>query len=359
MKKARISQQQIAADLGVSQTLVSMVLNGRRKGVSEESCQKILDHARRSGYRPKGIAAEFLSPSVAKCSVGLILRTGATLYSQSPFFGHVQHGLHDYLAKNRGSLVFMGNENDLDGPRLESLQDPDAFLGLVVLGEVSRPFLQAILKLHSRVVTVSCQYPGLCDSVLPNEEQAAELMVQHLLDLGHRSFAWIGGNKGSQRSMSRLRAIQSALHLRNVEIDPKFCIEAKTGDRREGSEVAEAVLEASGSDSPPTAWICFNGVMARGAVSLLASRGFNVPADISLAAFDGTRVCEEEHPTLTTAFTSPELMGQVAAEILLEANNQEHRRFSDLVLPAEITYRESTAAVAKSSRSSVKKIPAA
>jgi len=319
-----------------------MVLNGRRKGVSEKSYQKIWDHARKSGYRPKGIATELLNPVKNHGAVGLLMRKGAKLYSQSPFFGHVQHGVHDALAEQGIPLLFLGIENDLDSKQLELLQDPDAFRGLIILGEVSRPFLQAILKLDPRVVTVSCQYPGLCNSVVSNEEQAADLLVQHLMELGHKRFAWVGGNRGLQRAEHRFRAVQSALHLRNASIDPQFCIEVDSGDRREGSAVAEALLKAAGNDPPPTAWICFNGIMARGAVNTLERQGLNVPGDISVAAFDNTRVCEEEHPTLTGAATSPELLGRVAAEILLENTDKSANRFSDTVLAAQLSPREST-----------------
>ncbi len=350
MKKVRVSQQQIARDLGVSQTLVSMVLNGRRKGVSEKAYRKILDHARQSGYRPKGISAELLAAPGGAKSVGLLLREGATLYSQSPFFGHVHHGIHDYLSEQGVSLIFLGVENNLDVEHLKRLQDPGAFRGLVVLGEVSRQFLQAILKLDSRIVTVSCQYPGLCDSVVSNEEQAAELLVQHLMDLGHKSFAWVSGNKGQQRASHRLRAIQSALHLRNASIDPKFCLEAETGDRLHGSKIAEAMIKKAGGGDLPTAWICFNGVMARGVINCLTNKGYNVPGDISVAAFDRTRVCEEEHPTLTSAATSPELMGRVAAELLLAGHEKDPNRFMDTVLSAELFARESTGEVSKAKK---------
>ena len=79
MKKSRISQQQIAKDLGVSQTLVSMALNGRRNAVSKESYEEIWSYARRRGYRPKGMAAELL-PAPKSTSVGFVLRTGVKLY---------------------------------------------------------------------------------------------------------------------------------------------------------------------------------------------------------------------------------------------------------------------------------------
>lgn len=319
-----------------------MVLNDRRKGVSQEAYEKIWNHARKSGYRPKGIATELLYKPTGNRTVGFVLRAGVKLYNQSPFFGHIQHGIHDFLAERGISLLFLGVENDLDVEHLKRLQDPESFLGLVIIGEVSRTFIQAILKLDSRIITVSSQYSGLCDSVVSNEEQAADLLVQHLMDLGHKSFAWLGGNQGMQRVDSRFKAIQSALHLRNVTIDPKFCIEVDSGDRREGYQVAEEILKVSGHNNPPTAWICFNSLMARGAISSLTNRGLKVPDDISVAAFDQTRICEEEHPTLTGAATSPELMGSVAAEILLQNKEKDRVHFTDTVLSAGLQAREST-----------------
>jgi LacI family transcriptional regulator len=51
-KRENISQQRIARDLGVSQALVSLVLNGKRENISEESYQRIWNHALKIGYRP-------------------------------------------------------------------------------------------------------------------------------------------------------------------------------------------------------------------------------------------------------------------------------------------------------------------
>ena len=355
MKKTRVSQQQIARDLGLSQTLVSMVLNGRKQGVSEASYQKIWDHARQSGYRPKGMAADMLPAAKTTKSVGLILRAGVTLYSQSPFFGHVQHGLHDLLAENGISLVFLGTENQLDVKELKALyNDRHAFLGSVVVGEVARSFLYALKTLDPRIVVVSAQYPGLCHSVVSNEEQAAELVVQHLLDLGHRDFAWLGGNRGMQRSQRRLEAVTSALRVHDIAIEPKFCIELDGADRNEGRLAADAILQAAGSGKMPTAWICFNGTMARGTVNQLLQNGIRIPADVSVAALDRTRVCEEEHPTLTGANTVPELIGRVAGECLLRPDGELTDRFTDTVLASDLVVRESTgpAPASKKSRTS-------
>src|SRR5436190_7279901 len=94
-KKERISQQRIARDLGVSQALVSLVLNGKRENISAESYKRIWDYALKLGYRPKGMQTG--GNHLATRNVGFILRAGLRLHTQSNFFSHVQHGLHQPL----------------------------------------------------------------------------------------------------------------------------------------------------------------------------------------------------------------------------------------------------------------------
>ncbi len=228
---------------------------------------------RRVGYKPKGMSPE-LAEDGQTVTVGFILRSGLKLYSQSPFFGHVQHGLHEALVAHGVSLVYLGTEDHLDVKKLKELYgDRKVFRGLVVFGEVKRPFLHALKQLEPRVVSVSAQYPGLCHSVVYNEEQAAEMIVQHLADLGHREFAWLGGSRGMQRPLRRLEATMSALRLRNLTINPKFIVEVDDADRLEGRQAAELMLKAAGRRHRPTAWICYNGTMARGARELPPSTG--------------------------------------------------------------------------------------
>jgi LacI family transcriptional regulator len=341
--KVRVTQGQIARELGFSQSLVSNVLNGRRQRISEESFRLIWDYARNCGYRLKGMLPEFIPKAEKKASVGYLLRSGVKFYSQNPFFAHVQHGLHDFLAGHGIALIFLGTENHLEVEKLEEIyRSYHSFRGLVVMGEVAPPFLHSLKKLAPRIVSVAAQYPGMCDAVCSNDEHAADLMVHHLLELGHRSFAWLGGNRGMQRSRRRLNALNSALRLHNLAIAPEFSVEMKGDERMQGRQCAEAILKASTRGKLPTSWICFNAVMARGAVSYLLQQGISVPGDISLITFDNTRICEEDYPTLTGVGTVPEEIGRVAGELLLQGNGEANERFSDTLLPSKLIVREST-----------------
>src|SRR5258708_39225034 len=106
--KAKISQQRIARDLGVSQALVSLVLNGRKNGINPDSYRKIWDHAVRLGYSTKGMRAEATPGSMGPRQVGLIMRSGLHLANPSNLFTQAQHGLHAGMLPGGVSTVSLG-----------------------------------------------------------------------------------------------------------------------------------------------------------------------------------------------------------------------------------------------------------
>src|SRR5262249_34861803 len=141
MKNRSISQQQIARDLGVSQALVSLVLNGKRENISEEACKRIWDYAIKMGYRPKGMQVD--ANRLATRDVGFILRAGLRLHTQSNFFSHVQHRLHTELLAQGFHTVFLGSEDDLRAGELQQKLKRYRFFGLAILGQVQEKFLKA------------------------------------------------------------------------------------------------------------------------------------------------------------------------------------------------------------------------
>ena len=338
-KREGVSQQRIARDLGVSQALVSLVLNGKRENISEESYQRIWSHALKMGYRPKGMR---LNAEQTQSGVGFILRAGVRLHTQSNFFSHVQHGLHLGLLAQGCHSVYLGSEDD-PGPRAaQQLLRELKFCGVAVLGQVSQKFIQAIKSVQPNVVLVSYTYPGLCHSVMPNETQAIGQLVSHLTDLGHRQFAWIGGDKGYDYNRRRRAGLAEALAARGLNLERKFTVEVETGDRLAGWKAAEIFLSQTSSKNRPTACVCVNGSVARGFLNGLVQRGWRVPAQMSVVAIDATRLCEEEHPQITGSHSDPEKIGSTAAELLLKGATENDGVLSDVVLPARLTVRETS-----------------
>jgi LacI family transcriptional regulator len=343
----RISQNQIAKELGVSQSLVSLVLNGRKEGISGESYNRIWSMAVKQGYVPRGMQPVH-APEVQHSYVGVILRSGLSLATHSNTFSHVQQGMFRVLRESGISTAFLGSEGELDEKRLfELLGRRDPLLGIVVFGEVGDAFLRALSALRIELLCVYASAPGVCHSVVPNEKESVEQLVNHLFSLGHRRFAWLGGNCRLGRNKSRFASLQEALASKGLTLAEQDAVDVEKGDRQEGFECAEELVRRADGGELPTAWICHNGLMARGAFQFALLHGIRVPDEISLAAVDRTRVCTEIHPFLTSAGSDPEVIGEEAARLLnrLAKESSGRRIFADLVVPSSFEAGQTSAHV--------------
>ncbi len=340
--KKKISQTQLAKELGVSQALVSLALNGRSVGINPDTYKRIWEHAISLGYLPKGMRVESTPDSSRARQIGYILRAPLRLYIPSTYFGHVQHGLHQELESQAHRLIFLGAEDELTPDKLRQLLHPSYHLGgVVVLGEVARPFMLELCKLTRRVVAVSARYHGLCHSVLGNEPEALTEIVRHLFNLGHQRIGWLGGNASLGRHDARLAALKAALEPLGLSLDPRYTTVLKQADRAEGAEAIHAMLKHSRRKDFPTAFVTYNTQMAMGASLGLQREGWKVPGDISLASADVSRLSIEGPLRITGAGTSPDKLGEAAARLVM-GKGVAAEGYTDLVLPAPLVVGNST-----------------
>ncbi|HUR60285.1 MAG TPA: LacI family DNA-binding transcriptional regulator, partial [Opitutaceae bacterium] len=321
---------------------VSLVLNGRKQGINAETYERIWVHAVKRGYHPKGMHLAS-SPAAQARQVGIILRAPLRLNTPTMYFGHVQHGLHTGIEAREFTTVFLGAEDQLDAEKLRRVFAPGhSFKGIVLVGEVTRGFLDQLRRYGLRIVAVSARYPGLCHSVLGNEPQALESLVEHLFAQGHRHFAWLGGNVGLGRHESRLQALEAALKRVDLKLDARYTIKLKEGERIDGADAARALLALGRRKDFPTAFVTYNTLMSAGAVRELQREGWRVPGDISVASADFSPVATESTPRITAAGSNPEKLGEAAARLVLEAPAGGEEGFTDLMLPAQLFVGDTT-----------------
>jgi LacI family transcriptional regulator len=279
-------------------------------------------------------------------TVGFILRSGLRFHTQGSFFSHAQHGLHVGLLKRGYRSVFLGSEEDLGVRTVQQRLRQSPVFGLAVLGQVDLEFLKAAQAIQPNLVIISASHPGICHSVMPNDRQSLGLLVEHLIELGHRRFAWMAGDKGLHYNLRRHQALVEALSLHNLKLADRFSVNVEAGDRQDGWKAGGILLSRISRKDFPTAWVCANGLIARGAINLLTQEGWRVPEEISVVAVDATRVCEEEYPQITGAHADPEKAGVTAAELLLKRADSGDESLMDVYLPSRLTVRETSAKAA-------------
>jgi LacI family transcriptional regulator len=284
-----------------------------------------------------------LHAAAPSTGVGFIFRAGVRLHTQSNFFGHVQHGLHCRLLERGFYSVFLGSEDDLEIRAVQQVLRKHPLCGVAVFGEVGMPFLQGIKAAQPNLVAISFTAPGLCHSAMPNEKQAVEFLVSHLVELGHTQIGWIGGDKGLDYNRRRFDLLSASLESRGMSLNRKQIVEVETGDRLAGWKAAELLLGQTTARTAATAYVCVNGSVARGFINGLMRKGWRVPEQISVVAIDATNLCTEEHPQITGAHADPEKIGITAANLLLESAEKKDGVLSDTILPATLTIRETSA----------------
>ncbi len=196
------------------------------------------------------------------------------------------------------------------------------------------------------MVTVSCpiEMPGTTNIIL-NHERAAELALEHLVQLGHREIAFFKGQSFSSDTCARWEAISRMASRLGVRVDPTLQVELH-GDAptHEPGYLATQRLLAAGARF--TALFAFNDVSAIGAVRALREAGLRVPHDVSVVGFDDVQSAAFQNPTLTTVRQPLHLMGLLAAEaIVAHASSSTAPEVKRFVVEPELIVRESTAPI--------------
>ena len=200
--------------------------------------------------------------------------------------------------------------------------------------------------IQSRGCALVCIAPGrdareACLSVGIDDELAGFEIAMHLVDLGHREFAFIGGLEGHFSAERRWGGVTRALEACGLG---RKAARFFRGDFsfKAGVDLTPALLSGR---KAPTALICSNDDMAVGALFAAHKIGVSVPDDLSITGFDDTPVSALIWPPLTTVHQPIKEMASRAIGLMTEQLTSTawgaNRGFNQL--PHEIVIRQSTA----------------
>jgi DNA-binding LacI/PurR family transcriptional regulator len=149
-----------------------------------------------------------------------------------------------------------------------------------------------------------------------------ELLLNHLLDLGHRTFGLLGVTKGPSSRIDRVSGIQAALRARGLEFGACTVsvdhLHERQNDFRYGRALAESFLALP---ALPTAFIGHNDEIAIGALRGFQEGGLKLPRDVSVTGFNNQDICHMTSPTLTTIDQNIDVTIATAADLILSQLN--------------------------------------
>ena len=348
---AAVTIYDVARRAGVSIKTVSRVLNNE-SGVKSDTREKVRAAADALGYHPS-LSARSLAGSksfVIAAFVDAALTNDHWRGARaSDYLTRVQLGAT--VECRRAGYHFVIELIDRDPPGVE--REVLGVLGAlrpdgVLLTPPSCDDL-AVLELlrNARVpyVRLGSEAPGGGGMrVRMDDVGAANAIVQHLIELGHRRIGIILGEAHYPATEARLRGWREALANHGLAAP-----EALT---RPGDFTYQSGYAATGDfmalAEPPTAIFASSDEMALGALALFADAGLSVPRDVSVAGFDDSAGARSSNPPLTTVgHPLDELAGLGVHALVAGEVSSEHEREVFAPLPFRLEIRRSTGPAAE------------
>jgi DNA-binding LacI/PurR family transcriptional regulator len=294
--------EDVANEAGVSRALVSLVMRGA-PNVSEQRRSAVLAAAKQLDYRPNAVARNLAQKR--SNTFGVVLDD-----LHNTFFADTLDGIHEVADKHGYQLQLNSGWRQEDGERhaIESFLEYQVD-GIIVLGtRASATSLQSIDQV-APIVSLGAGIEGI-DSVFNDDERGAELVVNHLADLGHTDIVHIAGGTGGGAKLRRA-GFERTMHNRGLT--PRVV----SGDYSDlsGANAVELLLAER---SVPTAIFAANDLMAIAALDRLQRAQLRIPEDVSVIGYDNTSLAALHHISLST-INQPRLeMGRQAAQCLIE-----------------------------------------
>jgi LacI family transcriptional regulator len=319
---------------GVSTATVSHVINRTRR-VSDKTKQRVLRAIENVGYTPN-IHARNLASGRSR-TLGLIISD-----ITNPFFPDLVKSVQERALELGYDVVILNTnyEPDRDARYVQRLLELQVRGVMILTTEMD---LSVIERLSSRRISVVFLDIGKVgphtSNIRVNYERGVHQAVKHLLELGHRQIAFIGGPEHFKSAQFRLEAFLRTMkkHRDSLHTEPVIC---KGDFKLESGQ--EAVKEILSLKNRPTGIIAANDLMAMGALRELARAGLQVPKDISVIGCDDTWLAKLTDPQLTTIVIPRAEIGAAAVEAVLHANSEEGRSGREIKIHTRLLVRGST-----------------
>jgi LacI family transcriptional regulator len=336
------TMKRIASELGVSVTTISKVLNNHGD-ISEATRDRVLAKIEELGYQRNAVARSLTLRRTN--TIGIVIPD--LMHS---FFVEVIQGIEP-VASVRGFgllLCSSGEDPGKERSELEMLRSRqvDGIVLASAHGSANDDLLKQLTGTGTGLVMIDRDdHPKVeCHRVLTDDEQVGTLATNHLLDLGRRAIAHIGG-PDIVHAKRRERGWREALKARDIRVPGDWFVQAGFMDS-DGYRAMKRLLTVRPKID---AVFAANDPAAIGAMKAIWEAGLRVPEDIAIVGVGDIALSDMLRVPLTTVSWSRKEQGLNAAELLLNGlEGDEDDPPRRVIIPPRLVVRESSGALGSS-----------
>ncbi len=327
----KVTMADVARAAGVSKQTVSRVVNGNNR-TSKETAARIQKLIEELGYRPSGVARSLATNSSR--TLGLIVPA-----LNNPYYSEIAEGAEQTAWEEGYNLLLC---NVLQNPErewaaLRSLEDRGADGVIVDTPQLPDSKLFELLRHYKAAVVIGRSVPSsVAGNIVVDDEAGVGLALEHLLARNRRTIAMLSATSAYASGRVRKRAFVHFLEAHEM-LDMKLVVACEPNDEAS----FEATVQLLQKHPSINGLVCFNDIVAAGALKALRSLDVRVPDDVAVIGHDDIRMARLLNPPLTTLTVSKRDIGVNAVRMVLDRIGG-YNRNTKVVLSPELVVREST-----------------
>ncbi len=337
MKKTSLSD--IARQLGVSKTLVSLVLNGKAKEhrISDEMSDKVKKLAKELNYKPNQIAKGLRTGRTN--TIGLIIADIA-----NPFFGKLGREIEKEAAAHGYRIVFCSSDENPDNSQkqIEMLQQGQVDGFIIAPPAGSENQILSLKRNKIPFVLIDRNFPDIdTNYIVVDNIQAAFEATDHLVKQGYSKIACVTLNVHLNNMNQRVLGYKQALIENNIPVDEELI--KMMPFTHEKDDIAEAVKQLEPGNKSKVEAIFFAtsklGIMG---LETLHSLGLHIPGDIAVVSFDDPDAYKISQPPVSAIAQPLQEIGRESVKVLLDMIHDRNAETKKIVLKAKFIPRKSS-----------------
>ena len=312
-KTVPLTMKDIARELGVSVATVSRALKDSPR-ISEDRRKVIQAYAREHNFYPNAIGDALRHSRIMPQKVIGVIVPEFTHY----YFSSILTGIEEAaFARGFNIMVALSDEKYEREARICENFHRNKVCGVIVSQAKDTRTYDHYQRLIDAGIPLVF-YDRICTGVnasrvVVDDYMGAYNAVTHLIESGCKRIAFYGGPMLLEISKNRYNGYKDALLKHGMAVDESI---VKICDNRNDAEMVTPEILAL--DHRPDGFFAVNDDTAIGILYTVKRAGYKVPDDISICGFTNGQRAIACDPMLTTVEQRGKLVGEEAAEILMD-----------------------------------------
>lgn len=334
----RVTLRDVARAARVHFSTVSRVMNPRtRDQITESVANRVLKAAERLGYRTNVLAAGLRTRRSRV--IGIIIP-----YIDSPLYPPILLAIEEILNERGYVAIISSTQNDPAREERILAEMMARQVDGLILGTATRhdPIVKAWAQRGAPLVMINrTDQTGETPSIITDDLFGFGLIVDHLVELGHKAIGHIAGPQQLSTGAARSEGFRKAMARHGLRAKAGAITISEDFTREAGRRACHSLLNQF---SKTSAIAAANDLLALGCYEALQERRLSCPKDISVTGYNDSMFVDLLTPPLTTVRIPQREIGIQAARLLLQKIEEQRASVGNVVLRPQLIVRQSTAA---------------